>query len=196
MNLINRMDMELENLKLEWRDLDARLNEVEAQARRLAAGTAAGQLGTSRRRLKRVALVPMALLCGASFGMYGICKGFAPQYGIPAMIFMSLFVVAVVVSHAIFLRLLQEIDPVRQTVSEACAGVIRLRRHFLWSMAVKIPLAVPTLVCLALGSIDRDPDAWRFLWLGLVVGALAGTRIFLRASDEIARLRHSIRELE
>jgi len=191
-----KMNMELENLKQSWRDWDARLCAVEAQTRRMAAEAASGRIAASRRRLGLMARLPLAALCASSFAVYPLCARFAPQFGIPAMLFLSLFIVSVAVSHALFLRQLRRLDPLRQTVREVCGGVTRLRRCFLWGVAVKLLFAVPLLVFFILGLLDCEPRAAEFLWAAFALGAIIGALVFLRVSDEIAELRRSVGELE
>ncbi len=184
--------MELEDLKRGWRELDERMAAVEARAHATAMDVACERIRSSRARLVKTTYLPMIGVCLLPMMICGVFRELGVDPGPVFYIFLFLFVAAVLVNHTTILLLLRGMDPVGRTVRESCADVLRLRRHFLCGVAVKVTLAVPVIVSLCVAFYGIDPWIDWGMIAGLAVGIAAGVRIFIRVRSDIAGIENSL----
>ena len=190
--------MELEELKSEWQRLDSRLDRMEQRMGRLTAGVVSGAFRSSYDRLQRrfrliiVVALPLPMNFWGAFCRYG-----AAAETMPLLAATCLFALAVVIQNLLLQDRLRRIDPVGQTLREACAAVIRLRRLYLRGVAVGVPLAVLWVVWLGVLLWHRgDTYVLYGFATGLVVGLPLGVAVFLRNCREIDALRQALEDAE
>ena len=192
--------MELENLRESWLSAsDAALSEQTAEKlKKITARVAAGKIRSSTERLRRrwrLTLIPIALLPAIWMGPLqpgGI------RSALGCWIVLCLFVASALTHLVYFLWLLDRCDPLEHSVRAAAEAVVRLRRAFLRSEAIHLPMAA-LLLAIVYRQQQTQPfhEAWVYgFWFGLAIGLPIGIRLFLRILGDLDRLAQAVRELD
>lgn len=184
--------MELEDLKSQWRELDRRMAGADAKIERLTAHLTAGKCTTSLQRLKRMHRLALAILALLPFCY--IRMGGA-SFGLATHALLIVFIGAMAIMQVVLLTLLGKIDVATQSTAEVCAAVIRYRKGYLAGVMAGVTLAAALFVFLGIAVKNQaSPYVLYGLGAGLIVGLPLGTRIFLRAMEQIAALQASLRD--
>lgn len=194
--------MELENLRDSWRSSNAGAQDPdrrsETEWEKVSARVAAGKFQSSMQRLRRRwrwAIIPIVLL--PAIWMGPLQQG-GLRLTLGCWIVLCLFVASALTHLLYFLRLLDRCDPVSCTVREISEAVVRLRRSFLRSEVIHLPMAALLLV-LFYQQQQETPfhEAWIYgFWLGLAIGLPIGISLFLRILDDINVLAKAVKELD
>ena len=192
------MDMELDDLKNKWRELGDRLDCADVKIDRLTAEVAAGKFIPAKQRLARMLRMQLLLLAFLPLPFSNILR-YADNAGsdIAVQVLLGLFILAMLGRQVFLIVRLAGIDPVKQSVREACAAVVRFRSCFLVGVVIGIALGVPFLVAFGIyASKFTTPYVLYGFWAGLAVGVPLGVRIFLRMRSEINALRAALQDTE
>lgn len=187
-------DMELDDLKTSWRDLDERLARTDARIDRLAASVAARKVSSSLDWLRRRTTLFLLLVGMLPLGFVQLFRQFDEGPTTAVSVCMGLFVCAMLFRQVLLLVLLQRIRPELQSVRALCRAVLHWRRCFLWGVVVGVVLVIPLFVSLFAffaGQPQDDYLLWGF-FAGLALGAAVGVRVFLKMLREIDALRDAL----
>lgn len=188
--------MELDELKNRWQELDERLNAMDGKVRSMTADAAAGRIFSSRKRLERIIRMPLFVICFLPLVVSGLIRETNWHPGGAFIACFVLFLVAVAVNHVVLLAILRGLDAEKMTVREAYACSLRLRKHFIGGVMVKMLLAAPVLVLFGIALSNTGTYAiWGF-WSGLALGSVLGVRVFLKASGEVGAIQRALEELK
>ena len=192
------MDMELDDLKNKWRELDGRLDCADVKIDRLTAEVAAGKFIPAKQRLARMLRMQLLLLAFLPLPFSNILR-YADNAGsdIAVQVLLGLFILAMLGRQVFLIVRLAGIDPVKQSVRDACAAVVRFRSCFLVGVGIGIVLGVPFIVAFGIyASKFTTPYVLYGFWVGLAVGVPLGVRVFLRMRNEINALRAALQDTE
>lgn len=190
--------MNLENLRDSWRAMQADDPTQQTECDRIAARVAAGRAQSSAQRLRcqwRLAIL-MSLLLPTILGRQ-LPQG-DPQLLTVTCILLGLFIVSSL-THLLYLfRLLDRCDPVRNSLRETSQAVVRLRRTFLRSALIHMPLGLLLLGTLYLQQQTAPYHAWWSygFWFGLAIGLPIGIHKFRRILHDIDGLAQALKELD
>ncbi|MDE6623252.1 MAG: hypothetical protein K2K30_02535 [Alistipes sp.] len=190
--------MELEELKNEWQRLDDRMDRMEQRMGRLTAGGVAGSFRPAFDRLLRRFRLSIVVALLVPMNFWGaFCRYGAVVEMMPLLAAICLFAVAVIVQNLLLQDRLRRIDPAGQTLREACAAVIRLRRLYLRGVACCVPFAALWILWLG-GVLWHRGDAYVLYGVatGAIVGLPLGTVVFLRNCRAIDALQQALEEAE
>lgn len=190
--------MELDELKTKWHELDGRLDCADVKIDRLTARVAAGKITSAKQRLARMLRMQLFLLAMLPLLFSGILRSDGNAGSdVAVQVLLGLFVMAMLGRQVFLIVRLARIDPVKQSVLEACAAVVRFRSCFLAGVVIGIALGVPFLVAFGIyvGRFTTPYVLYGF-WTGLTVGVPLGVRVFLRMRREIDVLREALHDVD
>lgn len=189
--------MELEELKTAWRALDMRVGELDERMAGMAAAVARERFASAAARLRRRLRLMMAVCCLLPSNLWMLLRRGAERPDDWLMLSLGIFVAVVLVRQLLLLDRLRRIDPLRQTVREACAAAVRFRRCFLGGVAVGVCLAVPVLIGLGL-CMMRQGDAYMFYGFvaGLAIGLPVGVCVYRSMRRDVDALQEALDDLD
>lgn len=186
--------MELEELKQNWNIMEERLGRLEMEQRQRQNKTVNSKLQQVRERLLKRFMMLVIVLPALLWVM-----GRHDHYSFSLLTWVLLFVfVAVIIARQFtWWLLLKRIDCLKLTVREVCLAESRFHMSFKVGIAVSVLCGVPLLVSMLWDMSEfGDPYVMIGAWTGLVIGLLAGLRLFLRAWRGVKELREAITDLQ